>query len=444
MRAVISVPSLRGAEAPSLVAGQVPRLDAARGGCPAVSKVRRGGSPCADGLGRVAHRAGRRHASRWVALCQSFATRRARTPEQYAAPSRYRAKGRSASQAYPTRRVSMHRNWLTGTALVAVLAATPALAQQEAGSLRFADETELQARVGEIDTDGDGSITREEYEAYLDEQGVQEQERESLLVDFDTIDANADAIVVVAELEQVMTIPAGQAQGGQQQAGTATGAATAAQVEVQQATPDVNVQQPAPTVRVDQADPTVRVAQPEPEVAVTQQQPQVEVRQPEPQVQVQQPEPTVQVEQPEAQVAVQQPQPQVAIDAPAPEVEVRQAQPQVQVEQRQPEVRVQQPEPEVNVETAEANVEVQSEEPEVVIEQAEPEVIIEKVTEAEPEAYDRAGGRDRRRCDRPSATPRLPSRRPRPRLRAASRSRTSRARRSTTTRVRSSATSLSS
>lgn len=262
----------------------------------------------------------------------------------------------------------MHRNWFTGTALAALLAASPALAQteQDATLCALSGDTMSQSSVEAMDADGNGEISRDELTRCLDA-NVAEDDRQALLDEFDALDEDADAVIVIADLDM----------------GTAT-TATATEVDVKQPEAEVAVNQPAPTVTVDQANPVVEVEQPEPEVAVNQREPEVQVSQPEPEVSVVQPEPAVEIQQDEAQVAVSQPEPRVEIDAPAPEVEVTQAQPNVTVEQHEPEVTVSQPEPEVNVETAEANVEVTSEEPKVVVEQGEPEVVIERVSGADP------------------------------------------------------------
>ncbi len=260
----------------------------------------------------------------------------------------------------------MTRNLLGGTALIAILSVTPAVAQDDMRALMFADEAQMNARVAEMDTDKDGSISMDEYNAYLVAVPVAEADRETYVADFEALDTDSDGILIVTELE----------------AGMATDGAegTAAKVDVTQPEAQVSVTQPAADVNVQQGNATVAVSQPEPEVAVTQKEPEVSVNQAEPTVSVNQPEPEVSVEQGEATVAIEQPEAQVAVDAPAPEVEVRQATPDVQVTQKEPTVSVQQPEPEVSVETQEAEVAVTTEDPNVVIEQGEPEVVIQKVT----------------------------------------------------------------
>ncbi|WMS44248.1 PRC-barrel domain-containing protein [Acuticoccus sp. MNP-M23] len=259
----------------------------------------------------------------------------------------------------------MTRNLLGGTALIAILSVTPAVAQDDMRVLMFADDAQMNARVAEMDTNGDGSVSMAEYDAYLVTIPVADADRATYVADFEALDANADGILVVTELEAGMATAAG---------------GTAAQVDVTQAEAKVAVTQPAPNVNVKQGDATVAVSQPEPEVAVTQKEPEVSVKQAEPTVSVNQPEPEVSVQQDEATVSVDQPEAQVAIDAPAPEVEVRQATPDVQVTQKEPTVSVSQPEPDVSVQTAEADVSVQTEDANVVIEQGEPEVVIQKVT----------------------------------------------------------------
>lgn len=264
----------------------------------------------------------------------------------------------------------MNRNLMSGAALAAVVAASPALAQQAndvCALTNISDASIMDERIALLDLDADGQITLVEYEACLNT-NVAQADRERYLQEFTTLDLDGDRIVVVADIQGVGT-----------QAGAMTGG-QAAQVRVEEQAADVMVTQPAPTVRVEQGQPQVAVQQPEPQVAVQQRAPEVRVEQREPEVSVQQPEPTVSIEQDEAEVAIEQAQPQVSMNVPAPEVEVRQAKPQVSVEQRQPQVTVEQPEPVVRVEQAEANVQVQTEEPRVVVEQAEPEVLIERVT----------------------------------------------------------------
>lgn len=264
----------------------------------------------------------------------------------------------------------MNRNLMSGAALAAVLAASPALAQQTndmCDLTNMSDAGMMEERVAMLDTNRDGRITIAEYEACLNA-NVAQADRARYMQEFTALDQDADDVVVVADLQGAETA----ATGGQ-----------AAQVRVEEQSANVQVRQPAPTVSVDQAQPEVAVQQPEPQVAVQQREPEVRVEQREPVVSVQQPEPTVSVEQDEAEVAIEQAQPQVSMDVPPPEVEVRQAQPQVSVEQRQPQVSVEQPEPEVQVQQAEANVQVETEEPEIVIEQAEPDVQIERVTTAD-------------------------------------------------------------
>lgn len=269
----------------------------------------------------------------------------------------------------------MNRNLLGGAALAAIVAASPAVAQQPNPALCSLDTIRTMApgdpRLRQIDTDGDGRLTTAEYQACLDA-NVPAEQRQTHLQQFQTLDTDRDQIVVLAELSGTGT--------AQQ---TQTAGARPAEVNVQEQAANVDVLQPAPTVEVTQAQPRVAVQQPEPEVAVQQRQPEVRVQQPEPEVSVRQPEPQVEVQQPEAQVAIEQPAPQVAMNVPPPEVEVQQAEPQVSVEQVQPEVSVEQPEPEVRVEQAEANIDVQTEEPRIIVNKAEPEVVVERVSEPE-------------------------------------------------------------
>lgn len=282
----------------------------------------------------------------------------------------------------------MHSNWLAGTALVAIFAASPAFAQTTPSDFGQCALNEMtnEEFIG-LDLNDDSGLTLDEYRECLTQNSIEVGE-DAVSSLFDEVDSNTDGRLEYAEVE-------GYAGSQAADAGDQTGGARPAQVAVDQAKPEVNVQQAAPTVRVDQANPQVAVSQPRPQVDVQQREPQVDVSQPEPEVSVRQPEPTVDVQQPEPQVAIQQPAPQVQIDAPPPEVEVRQAEPQVRVEQRRPQVSVQQPEPQVSVEQAEAEVSVESAEPKVVIEQGEPEVTIETVTEAGASgATDQGGSTD--------------------------------------------------
>jgi sporulation protein YlmC with PRC-barrel domain len=91
-----------------------------------------------------------------------------------------------------------------------------------------------------------------------------------------------------------------------------------AQVDVQQAPPQVNIQQPAPDVSVQQRPPEVTVTQPEPQVNVQQAQPEITVQQQgEPQVNIErQGEPQITVRPPGQTTVNSQPQPE---QPPAPE-----------------------------------------------------------------------------------------------------------------------------
>ncbi|MCF3932188.1 PRC-barrel domain-containing protein [Acuticoccus sp. M5D2P5] len=258
----------------------------------------------------------------------------------------------------------MARNWLSGTALAVLLVASPAIAQdQPVCALSGANaDGSLAERIGQIDANGDGEITLAEFEACLADNNVAEADRATYLAEFDNLDANADKILLIAELEAPQTADANM--GGQPE-GRVEVTQQAAEVQVSETAPEVTVEEAAPRIAVDQKAPEVEVSQPQPEVSV------------------QQPEPEVTVEQDEPQVAINQPEPQISVDAPPPQVEVHQADPEVRVEQTEPRVSVEQPDPVVNIEKAEPTVEVETEEPKVVVNQAEPEIIIQKVTEAD-------------------------------------------------------------
>lgn len=92
------------------------------------------------------------------------------------------------------------------------------------------------------------------------------------------------AVQAITDLEtqmrQVQTAQSqsGSNQQGQQQSAQADGA-EAAEIQVQQPSPDVTVLQPAPDVTVQQQAPDVAVRQPEPEVSVNQAKPDVTVQQ---------------------------------------------------------------------------------------------------------------------------------------------------------------------
>jgi len=59
----------------------------------------------------------------------------------------------------------MNRNWLSGTALVAVLIASPALAQDDTiCTVNDLDDSRvMNDRISQLDTDNDGRITLVEY-----------------------------------------------------------------------------------------------------------------------------------------------------------------------------------------------------------------------------------------------------------------------------------------
>jgi sporulation protein YlmC with PRC-barrel domain len=91
-----------------------------------------------------------------------------------------------------------------GTALALVLAAQPALAQDGDVYCDLADAMgteEVFERFDRLDTDGDDRITLREYEACLDEAGIEGDERERLVSDFRSIDREDDDAVAREEIE---------------------------------------------------------------------------------------------------------------------------------------------------------------------------------------------------------------------------------------------------
>lgn len=267
----------------------------------------------------------------------------------------------------------MTGKWMLGTAMAAVLVATPALAQQsEFGECAIDEWTETEFLGLDIEEPG---LTMDEYRDCLEEAGIDldEDQMAAYESEFREADRNAESILMFAEVEEYQTASA-TGEVGEEGAPQGT-------VTVTQPAPDVVVEQPSPDVVVETEEPEVAVTTPEPEVDVTTPQPDVEVAQPQPDVEVQQDQPTVMIDQPE---------PEVAIDQPQPEVDVEAGQPAVEVETAQPDVEVEQPRPEVDVEQAELDVEVEQQNPDVAVQQAQPDVAVEQTTEVEAETTDMA------------------------------------------------------
>ena len=87
----------------------------------------------------------------------------------------------------------MNRNWLTGTALAAVLAASPALAQDTASCLLEGEDV-TQVSLTAIDANGDGEISRDEYRACLEANVNDETAREANLATFDEMAGGEDGV----------------------------------------------------------------------------------------------------------------------------------------------------------------------------------------------------------------------------------------------------------
>ncbi|WP_420394406.1 PRC-barrel domain-containing protein [Acuticoccus sp.] len=131
---------------------------------------------------------------------------------------------------------------------------------------------------------------------------------------------------------------------------TVTVTQPAPRIVVRQYDPIVTVTQQEPEVTVRPVEPQVRVELRDPEVSVEQPEPTVAIAQPEAQFELTVPEPTVEVRVGQPLVAVQPMAPEVAVATPEPEVQVTQPTFDVQVEQEQPTVQVEQAQPQVEVE----------------------------------------------------------------------------------------------
>lgn len=224
----------------------------------------------------------------------------------------------------------MTNRWMLGTALAALIVASPALAQSDARSCDLAQMSNDEFL--DLDADGDDGLSRNEYRACLDEAELSDDEIDTRIAAFTEADRDADGILRYAEVQtEVAAAGTGDAAGETAEA-TVTVRQPAAEVTVEQPGAEVEVTQAEPTVEVEQAEPEVNVRASEPQVAVTQAEPTVSVEQAEPSVSVEQPAPEVSVEQPEADVAVSEGEPAVAVDTPAPEVEVAAPEPQVSAE----------------------------------------------------------------------------------------------------------------
>lgn len=265
----------------------------------------------------------------------------------------------------------MTHKWMLGTAVAAVLVATPALAQTSEFRECAIEEWTEEEFLG-IDIEEPG-LTMDEYRDCLEEAGIELDEEQTAAFEGAFEDADADAVLVWAEVEAYQQEQQAAA-GGEQQIGEP--GRPQGSVTVTQPAAEVVVQQPAPEVTVEQPEPDVAVTTPAPEVDVEARRPEVEVTQAQPEVEVEQEQPTVQVQQPDPEVAVRQPEPQVQVEAGQPAVEVETGRPDVEVEETTPEVAVQQPE---------LDVDVEQENPEVAVRQGQPEVEIEETGEVEVE-----------------------------------------------------------
>jgi sporulation protein YlmC with PRC-barrel domain len=254
----------------------------------------------------------------------------------------------------------MAMKWMMGTAAVALLAATPAFAQTAPASGDCALNGMTEERFQTLDADGNGELSMDEYRACLIEANVEEADRAEFETAFGEADADANMILVFADIERMGDIAAADVGDDGRPQGTITVTQPAADVTVRQPSPDVTVTQGEPTVNVEARAPEVAVETPAPEVNVTQ------------------PEPEVAVTQPEPEVSVTQPEPVVAINQPEPEVSVQPGQPAVEVETAEPEVAVATPEPVVAVEQPELDVNVEQAQPDVMVEQAQPDVAVRR------------------------------------------------------------------
>ena len=267
----------------------------------------------------------------------------------------------------------MTNKWMLGTAMAAVLAATPVLAQEATTDF---GECTLEEMTNEtflgLDLDDDSGLTMDEYRECLSENDIELDDEQMAAYEerYTTMDADADGVLIFAEVE------------------TASAAGDTAEAEAEGDAPEgtITVTQPAAEVVVEQPAADVTVDQPEPEVAVETQEPEVAVTTPEPEVQVEQAQPTVEVEQPEPTVAVEQPAPEVTVEQPEPEVAVEAGQPAVEVEATEPEVAVETPEPEVEVTQPDLDVDVEQEEADVAVTQEQADVAVQQTTEVEGEA----------------------------------------------------------
>ena len=250
----------------------------------------------------------------------------------------------------------MANKWMLSTAMLALVAATPAVAQDanEFGECAFEEMTN-ETFLG-LDFNDDSGLTMEEYRNCLNEAGI-ELDRAGMSAyegAFTTADADADGILVYAEVETVT-------------ASADTGDAPTGTITVTQPAAEVVVNQPAPDVNVATQEPEVAVSTPKPEVSVETQEPEVAVSQAEPTVSVEQPQPVVRVDQPAPEVNVSQPQAEVAVEAGQPAVSVETAEPEVAVATPEPEVEVTQPDLDVNVEQENAEVAVRQQQADVAV-----------------------------------------------------------------------------
>lgn len=260
----------------------------------------------------------------------------------------------------------MTNRWMLGTAMAAMLAASPALAQQSDFGACAVDAMNNEEFLG-YDLNDDRGLSMDELQACLDEEGITlgADEMTAYEARFSEADGDGDGILMFAEVDHAAGTDTADA-GTDAPKGTITVTQPAATVEVTQPAADVTVTEAEPVVNVEQKQPEVSVTEAKPEVSVTQAEPTVSVDQPAPEVAVSQPEPSVSVTQSQPEVAVKEGTPAVAVDTP---------QPEVAVDTPEPEVEVTEPELDVAVEQAEPNVEVAQETADVAVQTTtEPEV----------------------------------------------------------------------
>jgi hypothetical protein len=301
-------------------------------------------------------------------------------------------------------RSSLVRSWLMASTSIAVLSATPALAQQDSAcaqkldrvqqSLQQADVPEQRRSDVQLVIDGARTLAETGDEQGCERVSAELDQLMQTITETGTQTAQAGSNPQAAQQESQSGHQVGEADTESLQGQEQTAQAEQTPQEQQAADQGAKAQQqPA-----DQDQQTAQDQQPtggqgeqaaEGEAEMTakltieQPQPQVTVHQQAPKVTVHIPKPIITIRMPPPQVDVRMPDPDVQVEVPEPEIRVSMAQPDLQVEGAQGRAQGQQTDQDQQIqakvdyqgsERQQAQVDVQMEQPEVRVEQSEPQI----------------------------------------------------------------------